>query len=125
MTRFTLRVASAILTLTLAGCHVWELEPLRAGQSAQWNQPVRVVTTTGEGFEFDAARVSRDTLFGTPRRGSADSTMAIPTRNVLRVERREYSGERTVFAVAASGLALVAVALTAFFVALSGWGDGI
>ncbi len=114
----------AALPLMLTGCHTWELETLAPGQTASWNQPVRVVLTTAEGIEFEAARVSRDTLFGTPRRGSSDSTIAIPIRRMLRVERREFSDERTTAVVVGSLLATVAVLLTAFLVALSGMMGG-
>ena len=116
--------ACVALPLVLAGCHTWELETLAPGKTATWNEPVRVVQATAEGIEFDAARVTRDTLFGTPRRGSPDSTIAIPIRSVLRVERREFSEQSTAGVVVGSILATVAVLLTALFVALSGMMGG-
>jgi hypothetical protein len=111
--------ACVALPLVLAGCHTWELETLRPGQSTQWVEPVRVVLATGEEREFVSARVSRDTLFGTPTHGVVDSTVAIPIRSVLRVQRREFSEERTMSAWARLSLLPTVVLLAAYFIALS------
>jgi len=103
----------------LAACHTWEMETLRPGQAATWDQPVRVVLATGEERGFASARVSRDTLFGAPTRGAADSTVAIPIRSVLRVQQREFSEERTLRAYMGASLAPAVVLLAVYFVALA------
>jgi hypothetical protein len=97
------------MAVACAGCHTWKAAPLAAGQ---------VVRRTGEGFEFDSARVSRDTLFGRPRHGAADSTVAIPVRRLLRVQRREFSEDRSVSAWARLSLVPGVVLLAACFIAL-------
>jgi hypothetical protein len=66
-----------------------------------------------------SARVSRDTLFGTPKHGGTDSTVAIPIPDVLRVQRREFSEERTMSAWARLSLVPAVVLLAAYFIALS------
>ncbi len=117
--RATICGMALLVTVSATGCHTWELEVLRPGQATQWTEPVRVVLTTGEEREFAAARVSRDTLFGTPERGSTDSTAAIPIRDVLRVQRREFSEDRTMSAWARLSLVPAVVLLAAYFIALS------
>jgi hypothetical protein len=113
-----LGVVGGLILLSCTACHTWEIETLRPGQSTHWVEPVRVVVATGEEREFVSARVSRDTLFGTPRHGAADSTVAIPIRSVLRVQRREFSEDRTVSAWARLSIVPVYVGLAAFLIAL-------
>ena len=120
------RRCTALVPLVLCGvltaCHAWKLEPLTFGRPAQWNEPVRVVLANGEGFEFVAARVTRDTLYGTPRNGSSDSTVAIALGRVLRVERREFSEGRTFGVAVGSVLLTAALALVAWYVgAATAW----
>ena len=108
-----------VLCVVLTACHAWHREPLTPGQSAQWNQPVRVVLANGEGYEFVAARVTPDTLYGTPRYGASDSTVAIAIGRVVHVERREFSEGRTFGVAVGSVLLTAALALAAFVVGMS------
>ena len=111
-----------VLCGVLTACHVWQLEPLTPGRPAQWKEPVRVVLANGEGYEFVAARVTRDTLYGTPRCGASDSTVAIAIGRVARVERREFSESRTFGVAVGSVLLTAAFALGALVVGMaSAW----
>jgi hypothetical protein len=76
-------------------------------------QAVRVVESNGTELTLEGARVSGDTLYGTPTRDHG-GVVAIPFNGIYSVAVREKDGEKT--AVAFSGIALlvgvVAIALT-------------
>lgn len=118
--RFPLLVSCAVL----AGCHTWKAQPLPVKTPVRWDVPIRVHLALGQRFEFDMARVSGDTLFGTPRRERPDSTVALPLPHVVRVERRALSGPRTTGVVIGSAVSAAALVLTAWYIAAaSAWND--
>ncbi len=120
----TRRVVPWLVALSCAACHSWKVAPLAAGQAVRWATPVRVILNTGEGFEFDSARVARDTLYGSSRHMTADSTVVIPVVRVVRVEARRFSEGRT-FGMTLGVIALTAALAFAAFVAAwsAAWND--
>jgi len=119
-------VAMLLLSMLAAGCHTWKVQPLNPSQASQWSRPIRVTLASGELLTLYAARVSSDTLFGTPRStggAQAGTLVALPMRDVRAIDERVFSGDRTAGVVVGSVLGALALFVGAIFLALASW-DG-
>jgi hypothetical protein len=116
----------ALLPVLTTACHTWKTQPLILGQAERWSSPIRVELASGELLTLDAARVERDTLYGTARakRGvQAGTPFALSMRDVRAIDERVFSGDRTAGVVVGSVLGAALIAVGAILLALSTWNN--
>jgi hypothetical protein len=107
------RTFALVLCIPITACHGWQSSKLSPGQNMTWNDQVRVTLASGEVVSMLSAQVQRDTLFGRPLYGRADSVARYPVSAIRQVESRGLSSDRTAAAVVGSGIGAALLVATA------------
>ena len=104
-------VTACVAVALVAGCFSFQAMPPRQLTLQGGNRHVRVVEHNGTTLTLENARISGDTLYGTPT-GAGAREVAIPFSAIYTVAAREKDEQRTT--ALAAGIALVVGAVVVF-----------
>lgn len=112
-------IVAALLASATSACAVWKTDTeTPAGLPAAGEEgPVRVVTSDGGTVVIVAPLVDGDSLFGATE-GSHPKRVAIPLSHVVRVEKMNFSLEKTADGVLVTQKILMGVVLLGGFLAI-------
>ena len=114
-----LAIVTATLAQSTSGCATWKPQetPDQRVLAKGEQGPVRLVKTNGETMVIIAPLVEGDSVFGATE-GSNPQRVAIPLADVKRIEKMQFSLEKTASGVLATQQVLMGVVLMGGFLAI-------
>jgi hypothetical protein len=107
-------VSTGVVVVLITGCYSFQAIPPRQLTLHSTHEHVRVVEHNGVTLTLDDARISGDTLYGTPT-GAGAREVAIPFTSIYTVAAREKDEQKTT--ALAAGIALAVGAVVVFGIA--------